>query len=118
MRQLLRISSESVKKMALAQRKKAFWRRAEKNEKTPSRLGALKGFSVASAFLAFRAQRWRLSVPFFAKKEERNKKIPATQVHHPNGRNYSRLSAHAISQPSYCHVTWPLHTPREATPPD
>jgi hypothetical protein len=55
MRQLLRISSESVKKMALAQRKKAFWRRAEKNEKTPSRLGALKGFSVASDIFSFQS---------------------------------------------------------------
>jgi hypothetical protein len=82
-RQLLRISSESVKKMALAQRKKAFWRRAEKNGKSLLRLGALKGFSGASDIfsfqsLAFGAWRWRLSVPFFAK-EERNKKANRTK---------------------------------------
>ena len=54
-RQLLRISSESVKKMALAQRKKAFWRRAEKNGKSLLRLGALKGFSGASDIFSFQS---------------------------------------------------------------
>ena len=41
-RQLLRISSESVKKMALAQRKKAFWRRAEKNQKNIVKARSIK----------------------------------------------------------------------------
>ena len=52
---LPRISSESVKKMALAQRKKAFWRRAEKNGKSLLRLGALKGFSGASDIFSFQS---------------------------------------------------------------
>jgi hypothetical protein len=53
--------------------KKPFSGEPKKTTKTLSRLGALKGFSEASGILAFEAQRWRLSVPFFAK-EERNKK--------------------------------------------
>jgi hypothetical protein len=39
---LPRISSESVKKMALAQRKKAFWRRAEKNQKNIVKARSIK----------------------------------------------------------------------------
>jgi hypothetical protein len=41
--------------MALAQRKKAFWRRAEKNGKSLLRLGALKGFSGTSDIFSFRS---------------------------------------------------------------
>jgi hypothetical protein len=41
--------------MALAQRKKAFWRRAEKNGKSLLRLGALKGFSGASDIFSFQS---------------------------------------------------------------
>ena len=46
----------------------------------------LKGFSKTSDIFSFQNLALLLFTPFLATKE--TKKIPATQVHHPNGRNY------------------------------
>ena len=52
---LPRISSESVKKMALAQRKKPFSGEPKKNGKSLLRLVALKGFSGESGIFSFQS---------------------------------------------------------------
>ena len=52
--------------MALAQRKNLL-AEAEKTAK-PFKARSIKGFSEQAAF-CFQAQRWRLSLPFFAKEE-------------------------------------------------
>ena len=51
--------------------------------------------------------------------KKKGTKIPATQVHHPNGRNYSFTADYQPMLSHNLHITRGHYdTPREATPPD